>query len=231
MKRSLYIGILVTITIICVLAGTLINVGKNMPVFSFFSKDSKSISKDYSELSAGFSAIDLNTDIGDITIESSKAFGAEFTGLEKLAPIMEIKDGVLVVTQEDKNNVAANPATIKARIKITVPEGTQLTSVKAHLDLGDLKLEDISADKLTISESLGDIKINGCVFKSAEITENLGDIKMDLPGSEEDYGMDLDVSLGDIKVNGENKGNKYTKEGSIPIKASNDLGDIKIKTK
>ena len=136
-----------------------------------------------------------------------------------------------MVTQEDKNNVAANPATIKARIKITVPEGTQLTSVKAHLDLGDLKLEDISADKLTISESLGDIKINGCVFKSAEITENLGDIKMDLPGSEEDYGMDLDVSLGDIKVNGENKGNNYTKEGSIPIKASNDLGDIKIKTK
>ena len=228
MRRNLYIGILVTVTIVFVLAGTFINVGKNLPVLSFFSKDAKSISKDYSDVTGDFTAIDLEIDLGDITIESGSRLKISYTGLKKLAPEVSISDGLLKITQKGDSKLNINPVKIRAKLSITVPSETALTSLKAHLDLGDLKINGVKADDMVVSESLGDVKISECTFKNADITNNLGDIKMDLNGSIKDYGMDLDIDLGDVKLNGKTKGRSYSQVGDIMIKAHNDLGDIKI---
>ena len=143
MKREVYIGILVTITVICVMIGVVMNMSKNFTLFSFFDRSGKNISREFDEAAGGFTAIELDADIGDVTIEKGSAFAVKFSGLDKLEPRVSVSDGKLSVIQDTE--VSFNPAKLKSNISITVPEGTNLTELKADLDLGNLELEGISA--------------------------------------------------------------------------------------
>lgn len=84
---------------------------------------------------------------------------------------------------------------------------------------GDVKIGTI-LNKCDIDLSCGDIKIQDMQIKAnSTIESNLGDVKI---ANIEDVYVDAEVSLGDIKINENNR------HSEIILKIKNDCGDVKV---
>ncbi len=120
-------------------------------------------------------------------------------------------------------------------INVYLPEGSQ-KNLDIYLSLGDLSVQNVSANIATFETDLGDIDITGCDFEGLEVNNSCGDFKAkDLTVSDELFGTldlgnaDLDnvtagtvtftVNCGDFDYDGEIV-------GATKSQITNDLGDI-----
>ena len=82
------------------------------------------------------------------------------------------------------------------------------------LNMGNVKLDKISSDSLSLSVNMGDIKYNGTANKGY-FTTNMGDIRVDLNDNPINYKYSFDISMGDAKLDGESYKNFKYKDNSI----------------
>ena len=93
-------------------------------------------------------------------------------------------------------------------------------------ELGDVKIENTTADIISIHQSCGDVKIKGTkISGDLHCTSDLGSIKFELIGT--NYNVKADTDLGSVKVNGKNL-SEMQSSGSVPVNCHCSCGDIKI---
>ncbi|WP_294242805.1 DUF4097 family beta strand repeat-containing protein [Pseudobutyrivibrio sp.] len=185
--------------------------------------------------------VNLDMDIGDVEIKYGPTFQVEYYYPKKFAPKVELNNGVLTIQQSQKNwNFNGNffgQNEKNYEMTITIPKGSDLSDLDIDLDLGDLELEGLVADTLTINNELGDVNIHNCQGKNIDITAKLGNVNftnsvyptvivnadlgdVNLDGDFDS--IDAHVDLGDLDIRTE----KPTDD--VKIKAACELGDIEV---
>ena len=174
-----------------------------------------------------FNSIDMDMEIGNVVIKVGDAYNISFTGNEKLIPEFSVDHDTIVIKQKTKH--LESFGNNKSDLEITVPSNTTLDKVEADLALGNLEINNITADKFDVDAALGDVKLMDCSFDECDIDESLGNVRVDTPIALDSLKMDLDVSFGNIEVNGQNQKTTYkTDGGSVKLDIDNSMGNLEV---
>ena len=248
MNKKVYLTILAFVTVACMIFGVLYH------MTDYFHRD-ESIMKDAETLAEGeidaasLEKIQADLNVGSLTIRTGDTFQVLYEGKDKFEPITEYKNGTLTIRQKKIKNIKIGiHSDIKAELAVVLPKETALSELDADLDYGKILLEGLQVEKGKLSNDLGDIDVHDCAlggmsididagdvdveqctFKSLEIDQDLGDVDVSTPQDMTDAEIDLTISLGSLRVNGEKQGNSFHQSGSGSIlRISNDLGDVDV---
>lgn len=126
--------------------------------------------------------------------------------------------------------------------------GVTADAVDVQMDLGDMDIDNCDFNKLTIVSDLGDVTIQNskidsgdieadlgntdvlnCDFKDMKVVADLGDVDIDSKSNLDEYTIDAEVDMGELKLNNSKYGEEYHqngKAGTLIIDAS--MGDAVI---
>lgn len=272
MKKAIYLVSISVITIINVIIGTIyhtsgVEFGYGFPwgfPWGMWSEDDDVImDKDYVNVEGAkvtsiknddgritadtvaldaFDSVEMNLRVMDVTVVAGDEAGIRYEcSKAKYAPNIIVADGVLVVKQRnDKLGWGSNIKNCK--LTLTVPEGTEYKEFAISTDVGDVKLESISGEKLILDADTGDIKVTDCSFERTEISDDTGDIKLlscklgaseisgntgDILLSDCDFGnhlenMNISTDTGDVTVEG------CPDLDMFETDFSTDIGEVKV---
>lgn len=283
--RKAYLSILWIITVICIIGGTIYHVGGLVQfagnnIFSYVTnvgmkkEQAGPLVSDQYDLAVenNRAAINVDGSYMDFTLQKGDSWGASYNGVEWLKPELDVteEDGVtkLVFTQPNAAGRKLNKYyNLNSSLTIMVPENVSFTDLNITLNLGDLDMTDVKADKVELNLDLGDLDVENCnvgtftsnmdmgdttiqktVLKNADINASMGDIEvtdsefkdMKLTAdmgeitvksavSLDDYRIDADVSMGDVKVNGKNYSDDYSQKGNAgELTVDSSMGDAEI---
>lgn len=107
------------------------------------------------------------------------------------------------------------PETVRS-VKITSAMGdvelsrADLESLDLNLSMGSVHMSGTTVDTLSAGLNMGDFSMQNChIEKNAEIHLNMGDASIILGGQNQDTQFNLSTSLGEVMVNGEEKGTHW----------------------
>lgn len=113
-------------------------------------------------------------------------------------------------------------------VNLTDVEADEL---EAELSLGDMTATGLAvADRLTVTNSLGSVSLEGELGESVSVTADMGDISAVSSRAEQWYGYELSTDLGEITVNGQNRGTSASQEGETgTMELHTDMGGITLR--
>lgn len=113
-------------------------------------------------------------------------------------------------------------------VNLTDVEADEL---EAELSLGDMTATGLAvADRLTVTSSLGSVSLEGELGESVSVTADMGDISAVSSRAEQWYGYELSTDLGEITVNGQNRGTSASQEGETgTMELHTDMGGITLR--
>ena len=229
MKKNVYMTILTIVTILCIVTGCLLHLhifDWNLPVFhisdgnvvfdSGEDSDAGPMTENVQSLDA-FTEIEIDTNVLSATINVGDSYGVALNCNEKLIPTVSVENGKLLVKQRTKNKWFHGSTS--ADMLITVPAGTDLKTLTATHNVGDLKVEGVNIDvvdlkvnvgdidldniagsTLTVDSDTGDVEAEACSFKTVTIKSDVGDAEYESATNISDYKMDLETDVGDINL-------------------------------
>jgi hypothetical protein len=77
-------------------------------------------------------------------------------------------------------------------------------SSEYHIGAGQIKIKNADIKDIEVECSVGSVVIEGTVTGDNDITCDIGSVKFELDGEEEDYSYDVNVDIGNIKINHKN---------------------------
>ena len=217
MKR-IYLAIITTITVLCVIIGSVVHVtafmvrmGKDGDRMFSFGKSSKKVTETLSE--SRFSDLKIDMDLGNIVIKSGSVANVEWNGSEELKPEVTAAGNDLTIRQ--KGRKILNSGALNNTLTVTVPE--PLGKMEIETDLGNLEADGLTADKAKINLSAGNAIVKGSSFGDLNIEADAGNIEL---GEVSATKIDLDSDAGNIQgsVAGDFKS----------LKANTDVGNIEL---
>jgi lia operon protein LiaG len=155
-----------------------------------------------------------NADLKDITAENTNidisSGDAELDGFETGAINADLSSGDLSISN----------STISGGIDVNISSG-------------HLTITNTSADVLTTDVSSGNVTAEGFTVNSVSTNSSSGDVELHLTGAPEDYSIDIDVSSGDILLDGGGVHMSTNSDltwgtGSKHIDCDTSSGDVKI---
>ncbi len=236
MNRNRYRKILWTVTIACILIGT---VGRALGFFrhevyveeapAYYEEDFSEQNYDYGEPAYGetFHTVRISGFVGDVQIMAGDHYhysyeeGPESDDQDAGEIGFSLADGCLTVEQ-----TGGTPGDMPmGRLMITVPGGVMLEEIDADVRLGSLQADGLVAGRCRLNMQAGDVSITGSDMGSTEVvlsagelnvsgtlfTEMTADVKAGnvsiyVPDMDQ-CALDLSASLGNVSVDGENYGN------------------------
>lgn len=113
-------------------------------------------------------------------------------------------------------------------VNLTDVEADEL---EADLSLGDMTATGLAvADRLTVTSSLGSVSLEGELGESVSVTADMGDISAVSSRAEQWYGYELSTDLGEITVNGQNRGASASQKGEKgTMELHSDTGGITVR--
>lgn len=244
MKKTTYLVIISVITIVCVIAGSIKNLGgiklgwgfpwgfpwglsdsDNVKVTSIKTDDGN-VTADTISLDE-FDSVKLDLDIMDVKISEGDEASIHYECSDsRFVPVINCENGVLTAKQK-KVKLNFNTKGIKCKMVLTIPRGKKLKDIDVNDSVGDVKSENITGDVFNASLSTGDLKIAAGSFDEINISSSTGDIKLNdcNLGNATISGNTGDIELEDC-VFDDAKGNMSisTNTGDVKIKGCNDLG-------
>jgi len=200
-----------------------------------------------------FSGIHLEIVTADVEVCVGDKYMVEYRVPENVVKSIEVKDGVLNISEKEENSAWYNFNIIissdnRRYIKITVPkkelESCSIELVtgdvtfkgidfggKIELVTGDVEISDGTLSDIIISGTTSDVKCDNITVGTAEISVVTGDVKLGIAGDIHDgIGYKLATVTGDVKVGGDDMGSVYSSagEGDRLIGVSATTGDIVI---
>lgn len=199
-------------------------------------------------------SMEVTMHLGDLTIITGSELGVSYTGDKKYEPEVQHTGSSLIIVQPEIkgwNSISQlfKTGSIKSKLTITLPEGTELSTCEIKEELGDIYIEELyvqtgsAANNLgdieckectltnfSIESDLGDLNFDKCTFGILDIQEDLGDVDISSALDLTDATLELETDLGEVSINGEDQGNKHSRKGSdeIQLIVHNDLGDIDV---
>ena len=111
-----------------------------------------------------------------------------------------------------------------------------LTSVEADELEADLSLGDMTAtglaitDRLTVTNDMGGVSLEGELGEKVSVTADMGDISVVSSRAEQWYGYELSTDMGEITVNGQNRGASVSQKGGEgTMELHTDMGGITVR--
>ena len=172
-----------------------------------------------------FSKLVIEADVADVTIRYGDGWRVDYA--MPVAPEITQADGALTILDKTKNRIDIHNAS--PEIRVTVPQGTELESAEIKVDVGSLKAEKLAVAALTVKTNVGEADLKDLVTTGVSVETDVGnvelervtadtisvsvdtgDIELDLPGSPEDYSMELASDVGNVEVDGRDQGTKYS---------------------
>lgn len=120
--KKMYIVVLSTVTVICIVVGTVAHIGGWFSDFPF-GKDSGSY-REYEEEQPQFQSLKINADVMSVRIQKGDSYHISYKASERLEPKIKFEGDTLVVTQPARGfSFWGNK---KCEMTVTVPEGYSL---------------------------------------------------------------------------------------------------------
>lgn len=255
MKKNIYLTILTIVTVLCIIGGTCYHVigwGVSLAkgITRNFSQNTTEnvgkLTKDTVNLDA-FSNITADVKVMDLTMTKGSDFSISYSASENLVPEYDVDDGTLVLTQKGlKSSSLMGMDSKKCSVTITVPEDLQTVDINANV--GDINVNQITAENLFLNANVGDIDVNACSFEKVvsdanvgdvdfenisfqnmEISNDVGDVSVSAKALS-DYQMELTTDVGEVSVNDNNYRKSYNQSGDSNCKLviDNNTGDIEV---
>ena len=144
----------------------------------------------YLYLPKGMNLDSIDLEIGAGTLES--------IGLKANEIDVETDAGTAVIESlyGDEIDVSANAGVLEI-YEVTA------RSVSADAGAGSLSIQALSAEDIELSASAGSLTVEGKVGRNADIECGAGSVSMTLQGAESDYDYQLECSMGEIDINGD----------------------------
>lgn len=256
MKKGLYIAIISIITVGCIVGGTAYhtyNAGKKFVSFvaEGFGKEvdfetSKNILSDNLSIEK-FDSVDIDINVLNTKITVGEDYSVAYDCIEELKPIIEVKNGVLTVSQ--KNIKKFHFGDNRAEMIITVPEKKTLSSLKVRQKVGEFNMKELNAEdcdietnvgniiikngnigKAKFSADTGNIEIKNCEFTCLDCDADVGNVEVSTGSSVADYKIDMNTDVGNVEVNGKRYKGGYHQNGSDKnhIDLQSDVGDVEL---
>lgn len=208
-------------------------------------------------LSSGSRKLQYSLEDGTLKVWDEELIGVQFAERGGSVEIF-LPDGAALTDADitsalgglELKNVQVETLNIQADLGDITAEGLQagsavltaecgavnLTSVEAdeleaELSLGDMTATGLAvADRLTVTSSLGSVSLEGELGESVSVTADMGDISAVSSRAEQWYGYELSTDLGEITVNGQNRGTSASQEGETgTMELHSDAGGITVR--
>ena len=249
MNRNKYMAILIGVTALCMIIGTLYHAmgffrsgrrQEDTPVeisreWTDGNKEEKAPEAEAAaaeeetdeakESSSALKKITADIDIADLTFQPGEELHVDFQGDDRFEPEVAEKDGVLTITQHVDTkwfNIFNRENRKGVRITVTIPEGTELKELKTTLNLGDTKLDRVKAENCTLDSDLGDIKCEDCEFAGIKILSSMGDVNVKNCEFED---LDVRQDLGDVDISSQ------LDLSDADLSLETDLGEVSVNGK
>lgn len=108
--------------------------------------------------------------------------------------------------------------------------GVEADELEADLSLGDMTATGLAVtDRLTVTNDMGGVSLEGELGEKVSVTADMGDISAVSSRAEQWYGYELSTDLGEITVNGQNRGTSASQEGETgSMELHTDMGGITL---
>jgi len=159
--------------------------------------------------------VSVDTDLGDCRISDLQARELD----------VEAELGAVSLS-----NVTADEADLELSLGNLELWDVTAGELEANLSLGDLTGSGLTVSReLKAENDMGSIDLAGDLRGTAELTDNMGGVSLFIQGAEGEYGYDLKTSLGSVRVNGEDQGDKVSRPGGRDtLTVRNSMGDIDV---
>ncbi len=191
-------------------------------------------------------SLSVDMDAGDVEIRKSEnpedeQLRVEYRGASNRKPTVSCSGGRLQIKEPGRFHWFSFDLSFLRRshwerkLIIWVPEGLKDLDVQIDSDAGSVICADIYMKNLTMDVDAGQLEVDSCtVTREASLDVDAGSADINNTFS---YTMDLDVDMGDITINGENKGGSYKQTATSDQSGSGqpqriqlevDMGNIEI---
>ena len=162
----------------------------------------------------------INADMGDVTLGDIKTRSMD----------IEVDLGDLDIEKFEGSSLTADLGC--GFMKAGFIDGQ---SVSIKNGMGDVSVERLSCSKTSdISMDMGSLSIEEASITQLDIQCDMGDVDLGLPGTIDDYKMDITVDLGDLSIPGyDSDTSKFisqNKEGAV-LNINNQCGDVTVSFK
>ncbi len=158
-------------------------------------------------------------DPGEITV--IVPFGAEFSRVS-------VKTDMGNVFMESINAQEVELETDMGDVNVS---SGRYGSLSCESDVGDVLVTDVTADTLKGVSDCGNVEVLTFTAKETDLEADLGSVTAIATGWPEDYALELEVDLGEIKLNGLEEPSPYVTQGGDAgkrIKAVADVGNVTL---
>lgn len=156
---------------------------------------------------------------GEITVTVPS--GAEFSWVSVQAELGDIS----------LENISARAAELETDMGgVTVSEGTY-GSLDCESDMGDVLVNEVTADTLKCAGDSGNVEAIDFTARETDLEADLGSVTAIAAGWPEDYALELEADLGEVKLNGRTVPSPYVTQGRgtrKSIKATADVGSVTL---
>lgn len=234
---TLVVGIVITVIAVS-LGGGLVKFGKN---------NLKAVEETY----VGVESIEMNLDASDITVKVGNEFKINASNVSDKEFESYVENGKWYIKEKSNfhffgfNNIASNvvvyiPESFNAENLVIKLGAGQFSADKlsasntdVSVGAGSLRINDLKTENINVECGVGEIDIDGIVTNKGYVECGVGDVKLDLKGNEKDYNYNIDVGIGQVKLNNETYsgiGNKVidNKSADKMFTIENGIGQVRL---
>ena len=114
--------------------------------------------------------------------------------------------------------------------KLTVRDSILGAAIVSN-DMGDIELADVCVNGLNMKMALGSATVRGELRGLITVSNDMGDININSTLAEKEYDYDIDVSMGDSKLNGRKLSGRTNNGAVNKMILSCSMGSIRVNTK
>ena len=164
-------------------------------------------------------------ELADADITSS-AGGLELKNLRAGTLSVQADLGDIIV-----DGLRADSAVLTAECGTVNLTGVEAEELEANLSLGDMAATGlVVTDRLTVTNDMGGASLEGELGERVSVTVDMGDISACPSRAEQWYGYELSTDMGEITVNGKQRGAYASQEGERgTMELQSDMGSITVR--
>ena len=129
------------------------------------------------------------------------------------------------------DGLRADSATLTAECGAVNLTSVEADELEADLSLGDMTATGLAiTDRLTVTNDMGGVSLEGELGEKVSVTADMGDISAVSSRAEQWYGYELSTDMGEITVNGQNRGASVSQKGGEgTMELHTDMGGITVR--
>lgn len=107
--------------------------------------------------------------------------------------------------------------------KCSFDESTLSTS------MGEIIVKDTELGEAEVDNDMGSIQIEGCTFQNLSADNTMGDTSINVNQNLDNFEIEMETGMGEVRVNGQNEGTKYRQSGDAgKLEVNASMGNIRL---